>query len=143
MSRRLKVGTREMGDVDLYLIYNYGAFWESSWEPLRQHPFARNLATSTHEIVEQALLGYSRPLVKGLGLFPKGMLHKLPLAACENAATCTLYVERNCLSTAKGMPWCFEPAGFDSTVRPLVAELVRLWREQVYVVVVEEPVDAR
>jgi hypothetical protein len=138
----MTLNTREMGKLDLYLIYDYAGTWESDWKPLQGHPVGSLLAKAHHDIIEHAILGFSRPLVKGLGLFPKGLLHKLPSQACEHAKTCTLFIAKNCLSTVKAMPWCFEPDGFDSSVRPLVAELVRLWREQVYVVVVEEPAHA-
>jgi hypothetical protein len=142
VSRRITLKTREMGKLDLYLIYNYGGTWEVDWRPLQGHAVGNLLATTKHETIEAAILGYSMPLVKGLGLFGEGLLHKLPSQACEHARTCTLFVAKNCLSTVKAMPWCFEPAGLDSSVRQLAAELVRLWREKVYVVVVEEPADA-
>lgn len=142
MSRRLTIATREMGKLDLYLIYSYAGTWEEQWRPLQGHAVGALLTRMAHNTVEHAILGYSRPFVKGLGLFPKGMLHKLPSQQCVHAMTCTIYVEKNCLSTVKGMPWCFEPAGLDDSVRALGSELVRLWREKVYVVVVEEPADA-
>ncbi len=143
MSREVTLDTREMGKVRLYLIYSYAGVWEEHWRPLQGHDVGKLLATATHETVEQAMLRYSRPLVKALGLNGKGLLHKLPSRECALAKPCTLHVAKNCLSTAKGMPWCFEPSGIDEPLRPLVAELVRLWREEVYVVVVEEPPDAR
>jgi hypothetical protein len=35
------------------------------------------------------------------------------------------------------MPWCFEPSGIeDPNARRLVAELIQLWRQGVYTVVV-------
>jgi hypothetical protein len=141
VSRRLTLQTREMGKLELFLILDYAGIWEEEWRPLQGAPVASLLAKVAHDTIEHAILGFSRPLVKALGLFPKGMLRKVP-QACENAKSCSLFIEKNCLSTAKGMPTCFEPAGFDSAVRPLLAELVRLWREEVYVVVVEEPADA-
>ena len=143
MSRRMMIRTREMGDLDLQLIYNYAGTWEEHWRPLQGHSVAKLFTRATHDVIEHAILGFSRPLVKGLGLFPKGCLHKLPSFECEHAKACSLYIKKDCLSTVKTMPWCFEPAGVgDSAVRSLAAEAVRLWREGVYVVVVEEPANA-
>jgi hypothetical protein len=144
VSRRLTIATKEMGKLELYLIYDYGGTWEPEWLPVQDHPIASLFTRVAHDTIEHAILGFSRPLVKGLGLFPKGCLHKMPSQECTHATACTLHVEKDCLSTAKGMPWCFEPAGVGdaSTIRKLAAEAVRLWREGVYVVVVEEPADA-
>jgi hypothetical protein len=131
-----------MGKVSLFLIYDYAGTWEEEWRAVQHHSIGGLLTRVSHDTVEHAILGFSRPLVKALGLFPKGMLHKLP-TTCESAQTCPIFIAKNCLSTAKGMPWCFEPAGLDLSVRQLGAELIRLWREEVYVVVVEEePVHA-
>jgi hypothetical protein len=141
VSRRLTIATREMGKVELFLIYDYGGTWELEWRPLQHDAVAALLTKVHHDTIEHAILGYSRPLVKVLGLEPKGMLHKVS-QACENAKSCPMFIEKNCQSTAKAMPVCFEPAGLASSVRELAAELVRLWREKVYVVVVEEPADA-
>jgi hypothetical protein len=141
VSRRITLNTRELGRLNLYLIYVYGETWEKEWAALQGHPVASLLARVPHDVIEHAILGFSRPLVKALGLFPKGMLHKLP-QTCQNAKTCSLHIERDCRSTAKATPWCFEPEGLDSSVRPLCADLVRLWREKVYVVVVEEAANA-
>ncbi len=126
-----------MGKLDLYLIYDYQGTWEEGWRPLQKHPVGALLTKVAHDTIEHAILGFSRPLVKVLGLFPKGMLHKVP-RECANAKTCSLYIPKNCLSTVKTMPLCWEPAEVDASVRSLVSELVRLWRETVYVVVVEE-----
>jgi hypothetical protein len=136
------IRTREMGMLQLQLIYDYSGTWEEHWRPLQGHPVATLFTRVPHDTVEHAVLGLSRPLVKGLGLFPLGCLHKLPSFQCHHEKACTLFIKKDCLSTAKKTPWCFEPSGFDDpTVRALVAEAVMLWREGVYVVVVEEPAD--
>ena len=140
MSRRLTLVTREMGKLDLCLIYDYAGLWEEEWRPLQGTVVGAQLSKVDHDTIENAIRGFSRPLVKALGLFPKGHLHKLPSQECEHARTCPTYIAKNCLSTVKKMPLCWEPAKVDSSVRGLVAELVMLWREAVYVVVVEEPV---
>lgn len=142
MSRRLTLQTREMGKLDLYLIYDYDGTWEDEWKPIQEHSLGVMLSKVSHEMVEHAVLGFSRPLVKALGLFPEGMLHKLPSRVCEHMKTCPIHIERNCHVLAKKMSLCFEPASLDTSVRSLGAELVRLWREKVYVVVVKEPVHA-
>jgi hypothetical protein len=140
--RRLTIPTRERGKLPVLLIYNYGGTWEPEWRPLQGHPFAALLTEVSHDTIEHAVMGYSRPFVKALGRSPLECLHKLPSRECVKRAGCPLYDEKNCLSTAKAMPWCFEPEGTAGDVRRLGAELVRLWREGVYVVVVEEPADA-
>jgi hypothetical protein len=131
-----------MGQVELFLIYSYGGTWEEEWRGLQGLDVTRLFTMVDHDVVESAIRGWSKPLVTALGTQPKGCLMKLPSKTCAHAKTCSMYEAPNCLSTAKKMPWCFEPDGFDSSVRPRVAEIVRMWREGVYVVVVEEPIDA-
>lgn len=142
MSRQLTIATREMGKVDLYLIYDYGGTWEEEWKPLQEHSVGALLSKVTHDTIEHAIRGFSRPLVKSLGLLPRGLLHKLPYKTCANTRSCSLYIEKNCHTLAKSMPWCWEPEGVEASARARIAELVRLWREAVYVVVVEEPINA-
>lgn len=143
MPRRLTIQTKEMDKIDLYLIYDYGGVWESEWRPLQGHDVTKLFTHVAHDTIEHAILGWSSPLVKSLGLFPEGCLHKLPSRECHNAKTCSLYVKGDCRVTAKKKPWCFEPLGFEeSDARRLMVEAIRLWRERVYVVVVEEPIYA-
>lgn len=138
----MKVKTKEMGFLDLFLIYDYGGTWESEWRSLQGHEVARLFGTVGHDDIEHAILGWSKPLVTALGPTPAGCLIKLPSRECAHRGTCPMYIEANCVSTAKKMPVCYDPDGIASSIWTLVAEAIRLWREGVYVVVVQEPPDA-
>jgi len=144
--RRVKVQTKEMGLVDLYLIYETGGLWETEWQPLQgAKGFADQFATLDKEQMEQAYFGWTRPLVAALGPSGEGMLLTVPTATrqCQARSSCPFYRPLDCSSTSKKMPWCYVPEGFTDTERSLAAECIRLWREGVYIIVVREPTDAR
>lgn len=142
MSRRLTIPTKEMGPLDLFLIYDYGGTWEPEWRPLQDHVVADLFTRVKHDTIEHAILGFSRPLYKALGLFPEGCLHKMPSRECTHMRSCSMYIPRDCTLLSKKMPVCFEPASIEEPLRALVSEIVRLWRAKVYVAVVEEPPNA-
>lgn len=130
-----------MGPLELYLIYENDGLWEEQWRPLQGDAFTSLLTVVPKETMSHCLYGWSSPLVKALGLAPKGALVKLPLAAkeCALRETCTFYDGATCFPTAKKMPWCFEPDGLGNPQkRRLASEVIKFWREGVYVVVVQE-----
>lgn len=139
MPRRLKIKTSELGDLELYLIYQYGERWEDTWAPAQEVPAMSLLTKVQKAVMDHALLGWSSPLVKALGIPPDGALRKLPVdnRVCERRDPCPFYRPKECVPTATKMPWCFEPSGIeDPNARRLVAELVQFWRQGVYTVVV-------
>lgn len=141
MSRRLKVITREVGELQLFLIYERAGNYENEWRPLQGNEITSLFTCTTRETVEHALKGYTSPLIKLLGIPPSGALRKLPMAArqCVLKGRCSLYVARDCVPTAVKMPWCYEPGGIeDEQTRKLASEVIGLWREGVYVLVVSE-----
>jgi hypothetical protein len=126
-----------MGSIELYFIYDEGGTWEKVWGPLQG---VMDLPSVTKEVMDHALHGWTRPLVDGLGPPPKGMLRKLPEVSkrCEHEKKpCPFYEPRRCTVFSSKMPWCFEPA--EIFPGNLAAEVVKLWRQEVYVVVVQEP----
>jgi hypothetical protein len=125
-----------MGRIELYLIYCVGDEWEEEWRPLQG---ALDLPIISKEDMDHALHGWTRPLVDQLGPPPEGMLRKLPSRRCGNEESCPFFDKKTCTPLSKKMPWCFEPEG----VAPgnLSGEVIKLWRQKVYVVVVKEPVD--
>lgn len=138
MPRRLKIVAPEMGgDLELYLIYSYNGVWESEWVDLQADPGV-DLPVVSKEVMDHALIGWTRPLVQALGPAPDGKLRLLPVAArrCANEATCSLFDNKRCGLLLSKMPWCYEPDGLKD--KRLAADVVKLWREQVYVVVVNE-----
>lgn len=144
MPRRLKVSTREMGMVELYLIYAKGEEWEEEWRPLQGTDVASLFTVVTKEVMDHALWGYSKPLVAALGLPPPGALRKMPHQQCSARVGCPLYDPPDCVPTGKNLPHCFRPEGLPSDEsRWLAFEAVRLWREGVYIAVVKEAADAR
>lgn len=140
MSRQLKLKTHEMGDLELYLIYQYGSEWEEEWKPLQGEAITSLLTVVSQEMMDHALKGLTRPFIKSLGLPPEGALRKLPNSLCDKRVICPFYHKKECLPLAKKMPICFEPAGIeDLEARRLAGLLVRMWREGVYLVVVVHP----
>lgn len=133
--------TVEMGTVELYLIYDEGGTWEAEW---REFQGVWDLPSISKENMDHALHGWTRPLVDQLGPPPKGKLLLLPLKAkrCAQEEPCPFYSKRSCGVSAPNMPWCFIPA--DTKAGSLAAEVVKLWRAGVYVLVVlEERPDVR
>jgi len=142
VSRRLKIASAEMGFLELYLIYQYGADYEADWKPLQGHPLAGLFTSVSKETMDHALKGFTRPFVQQLGLPPLGCLHKIPTGSreCAHVAECPFYDKMACLPTSKKLPNCYQPAGVEGDVaRQLGHEVVALWREGVFIVVVREP----
>lgn len=139
MPRRLKIKTHELGDLELYLIYQYGERWEDTWERAQGLEAMGLLTTVDKAMMDHALAGWTSPLVKALGIPPEGALRKLPVMnrVCERRDPCPFYRPKECVPLATKMPWCFEPSGIeDPNARRLLAELVQFWRQGVYTVVV-------
>lgn len=112
--------------------------WEPSWEPVRLSRYAEYFTKVPKQVMDHALLGWTSPLVKSLGPAPKLILHRLSPDArqCAVVEKCLFYQKKNCLPNAAKMPTCFELVGLPGEIS---YELLRLWRDSVYMVVVEEP----
>jgi hypothetical protein len=138
MPRRLKMKTQELGDLELYLIYQYGGRWEEEWAPLQSEKIAQLLTEVSQELIDHALIGLTSPLVKALGIPPIGALRKLPDSRCYRRTLCPFYHKMTCKPTHPKLNWCFEPEGIEDPIaRNLGSDLVKLWRESVYVLVVK------
>lgn len=138
MPRRVTIATKERRQLEALLVREEVGVWEPEWEVLRETAIGGLVTRLPRGVIEQALQGYSWPLVKGLGLPPDGALRKLPPEArvCSQRRTCRLWRGEDCRPLAKAMPWCFQPDGL-----PLkAAEAVQLWREGVYLIVTLEDV---
>ena len=141
MSRRVKLPTQEMGEIQLMLLDG----WEEPWALLRDTLIGNQFSMVYREAVDHALHKLSRPLVDSLGIPPDGALRKVP----EGSRLCWLRVRQGrqrecpiqgpeCDIRSPKMPTCFEPDGFDDeAVRFIAARAIELWREGVYVVVVQ------
>lgn len=138
MSRRIKLKTKELGDLHLMLIFSTGGVWEPAWAALKDHPYAEYLTRTSTEVVHHALHGWTLPLVRALGPSPAIALHKLSPDAkqCDLWDHCIFYDKRHCLPNARKMPHCFQPRGLSPDLGYLV---ISLWRESVYIVVEETP----
>lgn len=139
MPRRLKLKTIELGDVELFLIYQYGEKWESEWLAVQGAEFTKLFTVVTEEVMTHALKGWTRPLIKTLGIEPEGAIRRLPVAdrVCWKRDPCPFYRPKECVPTFKKMPWCFEPGGIENPdARTLAGEAVQLWRQGVYILVV-------
>jgi len=138
MPRRLKMKTQELGDLELYLIYQYKEKWEESWAPLQGESLTSLLTVVSQELIDHALIGLTSPLVKALGIPPVGALRKIPNPKCYRRDLCPFYSNVTCKPTHPKLSWCFEPDGIeDPLARTLGYDLIKLWRESVYVLVVK------
>jgi hypothetical protein len=124
-----------MGFIELYLIYDEGGTWEEQWRPLQG---LMDLPIVSKETMDHALQGWTRPFVDQLGPPPNGMLHKLSVSAkrCSFEITCPFYDKRRCFVLSEKVPWCFEPTGISPG--NLAAEVIKLWKQGVYVIVIRE-----
>ena len=138
MARQVKLQTREMGDLHLMLIRSRAGEWESYWQLLKDTPYASYLTRISKETLDHALHGWTSPLVKALGPTPAMILHRLSPDArqCVLWDKCVFYRKRDCTPKAPKMPNCFQPQGVPAE---LGYEVLRLWRDSVYIVLVEEP----
>lgn len=132
--------TREMGSVKLLVTWAKNGQWEPDIEPLRGTRFGEQLSKVPQSALDHALNGYSKPLSDALGIRPEGALRKIPEPSrvCARRTKCPLYAARECMPTAKAMPWCFEPDGCSEAVSQAAARVIAEWRDEVYVVVIEE-----
>jgi hypothetical protein len=141
MSRRLRIATYEIGPIEAYVIYSKAGQWEKEWQPLQGESITSLLTYVGKSVYDHALHGWSAPLVTTLGLAPAGCLQKIPDAgtSCVKEDTCPMFDAKACFPRAKALPWCYEPnISVDEQKRLLASEIIRLWREKVYVIVVEE-----
>lgn len=140
MSRRLKLPTAEMGELELLAVPVRAGDW-GQWEDVRASPLGDLVSVVPVEAFDHALRGWSRPLVDALGLPPQGALRKMPRAArqCRLRKDCIFFDRRKCTPFSKEMPWCYEPDGMDAS--PRFTEILSSWREGVYVVMVLERPD--
>lgn len=138
MPRQIKLRTRELGDVHLMLIYSQAGTWEPSWASLQGTAYAEFFTHVKAEVIAHALHGWTSPLVKSLGPSPAMILHRLSPDAkqCKLWERCVFYDKKDCRPNSKNMPNCFQPVGVEAE---LGFELLRLWRDSVYIVIEESP----
>jgi len=128
-----------MGDLELYLIYSKDGVWEPQWRALQGSPITSLLTVVSKEDMDHALYRWSKPLVQQLGIPPDGALRKLPHPVCFQRGTCPLYDAKHCVPRSKILRVCFEPEGIEEPeARKLASDLIRLWKEGVYIVLVQD-----
>lgn len=140
MSRTVKVKTREMGDLHLHIIEEKAGVWEEEWRPLQGTVFAESFTRLPHQVFNEGLKGWTKPLVDSLSVPPEGALKKIPpeFRVCIRRFKCPFYEAHQCFPEAKKMPWCFEPDGVEGEeVRQQATRAIEYWRNRVYLVVVE------
>lgn len=140
MPRRVKLPTREMGELQLLVNWERGGVWED-FQSLRGTRIGQQISIISQAALDHALHKLSRPLVDSLGIPPSGALRKLPVLAreCERRERCPLYKASECNPFSKKLPWCFEPGGIaDEKERSDAARLIQEWSQGVYVAVVQE-----
>jgi len=140
MSRRMKLASVEMGDIEvLTILGNTDGTWEPPWDLLRPSLVGDLVSVVAKESLDHILWGLSRPFVVSLGIPPEGALRKLPKSyySCCYEKRCPFRNDR-CSPKAKGMPWCFEPNEEDEKLRSVVAQTIALWHEGAYLVVIHD-----
>jgi hypothetical protein len=131
--RRLKLVTVELGELELYFIYSVGGVYEPSWSGLSGWSGCSLFTVMSLGVVMHALHGWTQPLVKGLGISPSGALRKVGVG-CRDSAGC-IFRGVDCHARGKVLPVCYVPPGV--VVGELGYEVIRMWREGVYVIVVD------
>lgn len=136
MSRRLNLPEAPA----LFTISETGGVWEKDWEVLRGSHVASLFSRTTRRVVDEAVRGHVQPLLQALSISPEGALRKLPSRECQHRKVCSFFKPSACRLLAPKLPWCFVPAnlGLEESAQDKVSEVVSYWRDQVYVVVVEE-----
>lgn len=99
----------------------------TDWEPL----FPRIPAI----ILDQALRGYATPLMKVLGPPPRAFVKRLPRkdVPCAQRASCASQGPQ-CVPGPK-VPDCWEPPTFQGVEATLISNVVRLWKDDIVIVV--------
>ena len=91
MSRTVKVKTREMGDLHLHIIEEKAGVWEEEWRPLQGTVFAESFTRLPHQVFNEGLKGWTKPLVDSLSVPPEGALRRfLPSSGFASAASSVL-----------------------------------------------------
>lgn len=134
----MKVPTQERGDLEVLTISEHDGVWEGDWANLQKTPIAPLLSPVSKEVLEHALVGYSRPLVDALGISPEGALRKIPSQYCSKQSNCTFYDQRKCLVSSSKLPWCYEPEGVPEEAASIASEAVFHWKNRVYLLVVSK-----
>lgn len=134
MPRRLQIPTHEMGVIQLYLIYSYNGNWEDEWKALQGWG---DLPVVPKEIMDHALIGWTKPLVNLLGPGPDGRLRLVPKEnrICALQKSCVHYDKTSCHILSKDLPWCFEMR--NASEPRLASDLIKMWRDGVYILIVE------
>lgn len=112
MSREVRVNTKEVGPLDLLVIYRRDGVLEPAWVGLDAAPeFLRLIPSVSFDDFESVLRGFSWLLVSALKLDPDLTRRRLMLthANCDRKKTCKLYARADCTIGSKKIPWCFEP----------------------------------
>jgi hypothetical protein len=128
MPRPLKLKTLEMGEIDILAIYRVAGKLE--WDI--PEDILEDLPQVSSDLWNKALSGWTRPLVDVIGREPRGCLKKFPTKECGKRGGCPFYDRKQCRLEHPKMPWCFVPAGYETTT-----PLVSAWRDGRYVVIVD------
>lgn len=121
--RLLTLKSVERGDLSLAVLY------ENDFKGLRGAGIYKHVPKVPRHVLQEAILGYTRPLITLLGPAPMYLMHSVN-QGCAHEKVCVFFDKKDCFLTARNTPSCFQPAGEPSDS----AELVRLWREGRYVI---------
>lgn len=130
----------DWGDIKIIKpIPRKGSFW-GVLKPLQGTMWGDMIPVVSNLLYEQALRGHVMPLVKELGLPPRGVYRKLPTekTVCGRLKdkTCIMATE-NCVLGPK-LPDCYEPYDVDVELIQPIITVSLAWRDGYYIIIVNE-----
>jgi len=135
---RFKLPGDEWGEVEVVRILpRDGDIW-GVFAPLKDTPWGDQLPTVSGESLSHALHGMTTPFMTEVGRPPYVLLKRIPegYRRCNMWDGCISYREALCQPCRK-LPDCYEPPDLDPEATQCANFLARMWKEEVYVVLVE------
>jgi len=130
------LSTREWGDIKIGRILPKNG---SSWgvlQFLEDTVWGNQIPTIDGYTISDALHGRTRPLLEVLGSPPIQRMKKIS----EEDGWCMHKLSKECAMATenckpnKKVPDCYEPTGYSLSETNMIANLVLLWKENVYVI---------
>jgi hypothetical protein len=152
MAREISVHDDEWGEYKLFVLREQedGSWEDEDWNRLRSFESVRpTLELFSHvswDTFQEALQGYSMPLIKQLQLPPESCLMKANtgVSQCIYFDECPSYNPDECFAH-KGPPPCYSPsiAEAEFSIRNTYTKIIEYWEHDRWIIVVpsmlEEP----
>ncbi len=144
MYRVVRLLNTPLGPIQIAAIGEDASGTWNAFSELRQKlpDIADMLPKIPFQTWDHGLRGLYKPLTDALGRPPYANLIKVPYQVCGSKDTCQMYSKSDCHVQAKGkiLKMCFTPnPALGISVTEEFFDLIRLWRENFYVVVILPP----